>query len=190
MWQASDAQARDEGKWWEAADTVALDLSHNDIRSIPAEITDISETLEILNIWCVRCFPSSSRAHATSSQSNDDTPLAPRSSCGPLACIPGLTIWRKLPGAAVLLMSCSHNPLRELPGHLGALQQLKVLDVSSTGLAGLPEELAALQHLVKLFCQGNALGALPASLGLHQQKLQHVSLLHFTCPECASCASV
>ena len=78
-------------------------------------------------------------------------------------------------GSFDLRVSCSHNPLKELPGHLGFLQQLKVLDVSGMKLAHLPEEIAALQNLVKIFCQGNALSFLPESLGMHQRRLQHVS---------------
>ena len=78
-------------------------------------------------------------------------------------------------------MSCSHNPLTELPGHLGALQQLKVLDISGTRLSQLPEEVAALPSLVKLLCQGNALNALPDRLGLHQHRLQHVRLPNLPC---------
>lgn len=65
---------------------------------------------------------------------------------------------------------------------MGALQQLKVLDVSGTGLSHLPDEVAVLPNLVKLLCQGNALSALPDGLGLHQHRLQHVRLLcHITC---------
>ena len=94
----------------------------------------------------------------------------------PHAPISSLLFWRKMSGTAVSPMSCSHNPLKELPGHIGALQQLKVLDVSETGLSHLPEEVAALQNLVKLSCQGNAFVTLPEGLGLHQRRLQHVSL--------------
>ena len=73
--------------------------------------------------------------------------------------------------------------MKELPGHLGALQQLKVLDVSGMGLPQLPDEIAALQNLVKLSCQGNALGVLPDDLGQHQRRLQHVSLSHIALDE-------
>ena len=52
VWQGSSASDRDDGKWWEAVDTVALDLSHNKIRFIPAEINELSKTLETLNLWC------------------------------------------------------------------------------------------------------------------------------------------
>ena len=78
-------------------------------------------------------------------------------------------------------MPCSCNPLKELPGHLGTLQQLKVLDVSGMGLPCLPDEIADLQNLVKLSCQGNALSALPDNLGQHQRRLQHVSKSRITC---------
>ena len=70
---------------------------------------------------------------------------------------------------------CSHNPIKEIPGHISALQQLKLLDVSGMALAQLPGELAGLPSLNRLLCQGNALTALPEGLGLHQSRLQHVS---------------
>ena len=78
-------------------------------------------------------------------------------------------------GSFDLHVSCSHNPLKELPSHLSSLQQLKVLDVSGMKLAHLPEEIAALQNLVKLLCQGNALSFLPERLGMLQRRLQYVS---------------
>ena len=53
MWQGTSASDDGDGKWWEAVDTVALDLSHNRIRLLPVEITILSETLETLNIWYV-----------------------------------------------------------------------------------------------------------------------------------------
>ena len=63
VWQPNSASDADDGKWWEAVDTVALDLSHNSIRSIPAEISELSETLETLNIWCAAVSPSQNCCH-------------------------------------------------------------------------------------------------------------------------------
>ena len=51
VWQGTHASDGDNCKWWEAVDTFALDLSHNSIRSLPVEITNLSESLETLNIW-------------------------------------------------------------------------------------------------------------------------------------------
>ena len=50
VWQGAAASDRDEGKWWESVDTMALDVSHNNIQTMPADIASLSETLELLNI--------------------------------------------------------------------------------------------------------------------------------------------
>lgn len=70
---------------------------------------------------------------------------------------------------------CSHNPMRELPDHIGLLRQLKVLDVSGMKLCQLPGAIVALPNLVKLFCQGCKLADLPEGLGQDQPRLQQVS---------------
>ena len=50
VWQGAAESDQDEGKWWEAVDTVALDVSRNNIQTMPADIASLSETLELLNI--------------------------------------------------------------------------------------------------------------------------------------------
>jgi Leucine-rich repeat (LRR) protein len=74
---------------------------------------------------------------------------------------------------------CSHNPMRELPDHIGLLRQLKLLDVSGMQLCQLPRGIAALPNLVNLFCQGCALAYLPDGLGQDQPRLQHVSFARY-----------
>ena len=54
VWQGAAASDQDGGEWWEVVDTTALDLSHNNIQSIPEQIIDLSETLVTLNIRCTQ----------------------------------------------------------------------------------------------------------------------------------------
>ena len=54
VWQGTSASGGHDGKWWEVVETVALDLSCNNIRSLPVEITNLSESLETLNLWYAR----------------------------------------------------------------------------------------------------------------------------------------
>ena len=51
VWQGTSASNGDDGKWWEAVDTVSLDLSNNNIRLLPVEVANLPDTLETLNIW-------------------------------------------------------------------------------------------------------------------------------------------
>jgi len=54
VWQGAAASDQGDGRWWETVDTMALDLSYNNIRSIPEQIINLSETLVTLNIRCTQ----------------------------------------------------------------------------------------------------------------------------------------
>lgn len=54
VWQATAASEKCPGRWWEAVDTVALDVSCNSVQSVPAEISELSETLQTLNLRCAK----------------------------------------------------------------------------------------------------------------------------------------
>ena len=54
VWQATVASDKVPWRWWEAVETVALDVSYNSIQSVPAEISELSNTLMTLNLRCAK----------------------------------------------------------------------------------------------------------------------------------------
>jgi Leucine-rich repeat (LRR) protein len=69
------------------------------------------------------------------------------------------------------------NEIKELPAEIGALVNLKELDLSHNCLASLPAEFSALRRLAELDISHNELTTLPAGIKSFQQicQVKHAS---------------
>jgi Leucine-rich repeat (LRR) protein len=164
----------EEGKWWEREDLKRIDLSHNQISSIPPDIAQLGEFLQVFLI-------SNNKLQSVSKEVYQLNVLVKLDlSSNQLEHLEsGIS---SLVSLSELLLS--GNALASLPEDIGDCPSLEKLDVSQNKLKTLPEKLGKCRNLRTLMLGNNEIVDFPAVAITALGKLQELELQNNKLVQC------